>query len=169
MAIETSTTSLIDSAVSGRSSGASARTMTPAVPGPVEGTRITEAYARMVARDTYFWAWPMVNMYNRRLAFKEAQEPGLLGGILPVAPLNRISMLSDYVEPSEREIACPNQDVVFGVGMLALELTPVVIQVPNFGDRFWVYQTLDLRTDSIADLGVMYGTKPGFYLLVGPT
>ena len=27
---------------------------------------------------------------------------------------------------------------------------------------------MDLRTDSFADLGTMYGTKPGFYLLVGP-
>ena len=44
----------------------------------------------------------------------------------------------------------------------------MVIQVPDFGDRFWVYQVVDLRTDSFADLGKMYGTKPGFYLLVGP-
>jgi hypothetical protein len=36
-------------------------------PGPVAGTRITEAYGRSVARDAYFWAWPMVNVYNRRL------------------------------------------------------------------------------------------------------
>ena len=42
------------------------------VPGPVTGTRITEAYARHVARDAYFWAWPMMNIYNRRLAFKQA-------------------------------------------------------------------------------------------------
>ena len=43
-----------------------------------------------------------------------------------------------------------------------------MLQVPDFGDRFWVYQVVDLRTDSFADLGKMYGTKPGFYLLVGP-
>jgi hypothetical protein len=29
--------------------------------------RITDAYARTVARHVYFWAWPMVNIYNRRL------------------------------------------------------------------------------------------------------
>jgi hypothetical protein len=37
----------------------------------IEGTRITESYARMVARDLYFCAWPMVNIYNRRLAFSQ--------------------------------------------------------------------------------------------------
>jgi hypothetical protein len=41
--------------------------------------------------------------------------------------------------------------------------------VPDFGKRFWVYQVVDLRTDSFADLGAMYGTKPGCYLLAGPT
>ena len=43
-----------------------------------------------------------------------------------------------------------------------------MIQVPDFGSRFWVYQIVDLRTDSFVQLGKMYGTTPGFYLLVGP-
>jgi len=29
----------------------------------------------------------------------------------------------------------------------------VVVQVPEFGARFWVYQIVDLRTDSFAELG----------------
>jgi len=58
--------------------------------------------------------------------------------------------------------------VVYGMGALGLDLSPVVIQVPNFGERFWVYQIVDLRTDSFAQLGKMYNSTPGFYLLVGP-
>jgi hypothetical protein len=138
------------------------------VVGPVTGTRITEAYARMVARNAYFWAWPLVNIYNKRLAFKQVPQPGLMNGIMPVAPVNHLSMLTDYVDPGERYVACPNQDVVYGGGILALDESPVIIQVPEFGSRFWVYQLVDLRTDSFADLGAMYGTKPGFYLLSGP-
>jgi hypothetical protein len=139
-----------------------------AVPGPVPGTRITEPYARLIAREAYFWGWPMLNIYNKRQTFKQVPEPGLMGGIMPVAPLNRLSMLTDYVEPAERMVACPNQDVVYGSACLALDESAVVVQVPDFGSRFWVYQVVDLRTDSFADLGAMYGTKPGFYLLVGP-
>src|SRR5262249_5542531 len=137
-------------------------------PSTSASTRITEPYARMVAREAYFWAWPMVNVYNKRLAFAQAPEPGLMGGVLPFAPLDRLAMLTDYIEPGERFVACPNQDVVYGGGPLALDVSPVVIQVPDFGTRFWVYQIVDLRTDSFADVGAMYGTKPGFYLLVGP-
>ncbi|UHQ18577.1 DUF1254 domain-containing protein [Lysobacter sp. KIS68-7] len=142
--------------------------MTTVVPGPVPGTRITEAYARLLTREAYVWAWPMANIYNKRLAFAKAPEPGLLGGVLPFPPLNRMSMLTDYVDPAERAVACPNQDVVYGGGPFAFDVSPVVVQVPDFGSRFWVYQIVDLRTDSFADLGAMYGTKPGFYLLVGP-
>jgi hypothetical protein len=137
-------------------------------PGPDSRVKITEAYARMVAREAYFWAWPMINIYNKRLAFGQAPEPGLLDGILPFAPVNRLAMLTDYIDPAERAVACPNQDVAYGGGPLGLDVSPVVIQVPDFGDRFWVYQIVDLRTDSFASLGKMYGTTPGFYLLVGP-
>jgi hypothetical protein len=136
--------------------------------GPDISCRITEGYARLVARSAYFWAWPMVNVYNRRLAFDQCPEPGLMNGVLPFAPLNTMSMLHDYIQPDQRWVACPNQDVVYGAGPLALDLAPVVVQVPEFGDRFWVYQVVDLRTDSFANLGKMFGSKPGFYLLVGP-
>ena len=134
---------------------------------PDTRVRITEAYARHVAKDAFFWAWPMLNIYNRRLAFSQFKET-VMAGPLPTPPLNQIGMLTDYVNPEERAVACPNQDVVYGVGVLGLDLTPIVVQVPDFGDRFWVYQVVDLRTDSFAQLGAMYATAPGFYLLVGP-
>ncbi|TQI72430.1 hypothetical protein FHT98_0135 [Bosea sp. AK1] len=136
-------------------------------PGPDTRVKITEEYARLVGRDAYFWTWPMVNIFNRRLHFAQVKETARSGPLMQ-APLNRLAMLTDYVEPEERSIACPNQDVVYGIGSLALDISPVVIQVPDFGDRFWVYQTVDLRTDSFVQLGKMYGTMPGFYLLVGP-
>jgi hypothetical protein len=45
----------------------------------------------------------------------------------------------------------------------------VIVQVPDFGKRYWIFQVTDLRTDAYADLGSMYGTRPGFYLLAGPS
>jgi hypothetical protein len=138
-----------------------------AVPGPTPGTRMTDDYVRMVGRDAYFWGWPLVNLYNRRLTYAKVPRPGIVGPVV-AAPLNQLAMLTDYIAPDERIVACPNQDVVYGIGLLALEKSPVVIQVPDFGTRFWVYQIVDLRTDAFAELGKMYGSKPGFYLLVGP-
>lgn len=137
------------------------------VAAPAAG-RVTEEYVRSVGRIAYLWGWPMVNLHNRRAAFRDVPEPGLMGGIVPVAPPNQLAMLRDYIEPQERMVACPNQDVVYGISILSLEREPVVIQVPDFKGRFWVYQLGDQRTDGFANLGAMYGSKPGFYLVVGP-
>lgn len=136
-------------------------------PGPDARVKITKEYAALVARDVYFWAWPLVNVYNRRLYFARIEQQQYTGPS-PQAPLNRLTMLTDYVAPEQRNVACPNQDVVYGIGALALDLSPVVIQVPDFGDRFWVYQVVDIRTDSFVQLGKLYDTAPGFYLLCGP-
>src|SRR5262247_4379195 len=135
--------------------------------GPDARVKITEEYAKLVARDAYFWAWPLVNIYNRRLVMAQVKE-AVRAGPLVFAPLNRNAMFTDYVDPEERAVACPNQDVVYGLASIALDLSPLVVQVPDFGDRFWVYQIVDLRSDSFVQLGKMYGTTPGFYLLVGP-
>ena len=69
---------------------------------------------------------------------------------------------------TRRFVACPNQDVVYGAGFFALDKEPIVFQVPDFGDRFWVYALYDARTDEFSEIGKQYGTKPGFYLMVGP-
>jgi hypothetical protein len=125
-------------------------------------------YAAAVARSAYVWGWPMVNMFNRRATITQAPRPGLLNGVLPVAPRGHLAMLSDYIDPAETFVTCPNQDVVYGLGFFDLDSQPVIAQVPDFGDRFWVYALYDARTGQFGELGKPYGSKPGFYLLAGP-
>lgn len=135
---------------------------------PADGITMQPEYARAVAKSAYVWGWPMVNMLNRNAKITQAPHPGLLNGVLPAAPRGQIGMLHDYILPSETFVTCPNQDVVYGLGFFSLDEEPVIIQVPDFGDRFWVYALYDQRTDQFGELGKPYGSKPGFYLLVGP-
>ena len=46
---------------------------------------MTKAYVQTVGRMAYLWGWPLVNMANRAAAFSKAPEPGLLGGVVPIA------------------------------------------------------------------------------------
>ena len=125
-------------------------------------------YVRSIARMAYIWGYPMINVFNRRNSFRAVPEPGRIGGVLPAAPIGYVSMLFDYISPEQNNVACPNQDVVYGYGFFELDIQPVILQVPDFGDRFWVYALYDARTEQAGKLGKMYGTKPGFYLMHGP-
>src|SRR6185503_13356932 len=116
------------------------------VSGPAAGTAMTREYVEVVGRMAYVWGWPLVNMANRGAAFSKAPEPGLLGGVVPIA-YNRLAMLTGYISPQEHFIACPNQDVAYGAGFMTLEKEPIVFQVPDFAERFWVYALYDARTD----------------------
>jgi hypothetical protein len=152
--------------------GATSAPVVPApakpLPGTAPNTALSKEYVQMVARFAYVWGWSMVNAFNRRVAISSVPEPGLRGGVLPNAPLGEVCMLTDYIASNQRFVTCSNQDVLYGFGFAAIDDDPVVYQVPDFGNRFFVYAAWDARTDSFAQIGQQYGTKQGFYLLVGP-
>jgi len=137
------------------------------VPGPPGGTAMTTAYVQSVGRIAYLWGWPLVNSINRGRAFAEAPEPGLLGG--RCAGRIRPECDADQLYQSGPDV-CRLHKSGCGLwpGYMALDKEPIVFQVPDFGDRFWVYAHYDARTDEFSEIGKQYGTKPGFYMMVGP-
>jgi hypothetical protein len=118
-------------------------------------------------REVYVWGWPLVYMSNLKQSMQMIRSPGRSGGA-PVAPVNSLCMLTDVVSPDFQSVPCPNRDVVYGFGVMDLAEQPVVVQVPDFGNRFWLYQIGDHRMESIGTIGSMYGTRPGFIMVVGP-
>src|SRR5215831_14663735 len=66
---------------------------TQAMPsGPVAGTRMPAEYVKQVGRMAYFWAWPMMNLQNRLVTFRLVKDFALSGGVLPVGPVNELTM-----------------------------------------------------------------------------
>ena len=100
--------------------------------------QIITDYAKTIGKTAYLWGWPLVNMHNRRTFMEQLPEPGLLTGIVPAGPPGTIGMLHDYIRPEERVVACPNQDVAYGFGVIDAQKGPSVVQVPDFGDRLGV-------------------------------
>jgi hypothetical protein len=151
-----------------QSDNAAAAPAATQIAGTPSGTVMTPEYVATVARFAYIWGWPLVNNLNRSLGMKDLPGPGRIGGVGPVAPPGQVSMLTDYISADERLVTCPNQDTVYGAGFQHVDTIPVVVQVPDFGNRFFVYQIADARTNSFGSIGKQYGTKPGFYAIVGP-
>ena len=71
-------------------------------PCPDATVTITESYAAHVARDAFVWAWPLVNIYNKRRGAEQSKELGYAGPV-PAAPPNRTVMLTDHVAADERK------------------------------------------------------------------
>ena len=143
------------------------------IPGPAAGTLMTPAYVQAIGRLSYLFGYPLVNVYNRyrkleSVAAKSGGKTFWAEGVRPTAPINHLCMLTDYIKPTANTVSCPNQDVVYGAGYFGLTDGAVVLQIPDFGDRFWIYALYDARTDEFGALGKPYGTKPGFYLIAGP-
>ena len=139
------------------------------VPGPPPGTRDDQGLcADRSGRMAYLWGWPLVNMANRAAAFSKAPEPGLLGGVVPVAL--RRNRDADRLRQRGHSASSParTRTSCMAPASCALDKEPIVFQVPDFGDRFWVYALYDARTDEFSEIGKQYGTKPGFYMMVGP-
>jgi hypothetical protein len=139
----------------------------PAAGDPVTLHAMEPEAIRGLAREAYVWGWPLAYVHHCRSRVALVPRAGKSGG-LPVAPLNELAMLTDQVAPRTALVPCPNRDVLYGFGIFDLADTPVILQVPDFGDRFWLYQLGDQRTDGFAEIGSMYGTRPGCYLVVGP-
>ncbi|MEM7312869.1 MAG: DUF1214 domain-containing protein [Planctomycetota bacterium] len=159
-------------------------TATESLPQPPQNPR--EAWAYTTGKSIYVWAYPMVNMHNRRRAYLWANNlanirnnrPRVLSRIIspeqhrgkvePASPLHRVRMQSDYVQAEQRFIVCPNQDVAYGLGFSDLEDSPLVFQVPDFGERYWSFQLIDQRSDVFATPGSRLKSSTGHYLVVGP-
>ena len=97
------------------------------VAGPALGP-MTPASVQMVGRMAYVWGWPLVYVYNQRAALTKVPEPVILNSV-PLAPMNQVAMLTNYVSPGETSIADPNQDVVYGLGYLSLVRLKVLSRV----------------------------------------
>ena len=108
--------------------------MCPSGAGGMAKVKMTEDYVRSLGRIAYLWGWPLVNMHNRLSLMEQLPGPGLIGGVIPAASPGSLGMLHDYITPEERLVACPNQDVVYGFGIIDGSLGPSVVQVPDFGE-----------------------------------
>lgn len=139
----------------------------PSIPQANSGQSIVESELKSISQQAYVWGWPMVYLNNCRRSLSLLSAPGRMAG-MPVAPVNQLAMLTEQLSPAARIVPCPNRDVAYGFGLFDLNVEPVVVQVPDFGDRYWLYQLGDQRTDSFAKLGKQHGTQPGCYLIVGP-
>ena len=110
-----------------------------------------------IAENEALWGFPLV-LTGRYL--KLAQDQG--------AQFNQFYLNPTLATPSLK-VAGPNVDTIYGYAWVDVSKEPVVLSVPDAGDRYYSIQLLDTYENSFAYVGTREtGSKAGSYALTAP-
>lgn len=89
-------------------------------------------------------------------------------GAVPATPYNVFGHARSLAGPQERFVSI-NNDTVYSIAQVDLSVGPVLLSVPDAGDRYYVLQFVDAWTNNFAYVGTRAtGNRAGDFLLVPP-
>lgn len=92
----------------------------------------------------------MVDMYRRRRT-----------------PFNQFRHRRHLVRPTDVTVVCPNTDTLYSSAWLDLSRGPLILHVPESGDRYYNFQFMDFHTNTVAMVGKRTtGTKEGEFAIL---
>jgi hypothetical protein len=117
-----------------------------------------------IAEDAYVFSFPMLMGYRYAFAtFLEPSLPSYRGTI------NAMHGDPATLDPNFKDVITPNADTPYSVAALDLRAEPMVLEVPEVRDRYYVMQFVDLYGTNPHYVGSRAtGSGPGSYLIVGP-
>jgi hypothetical protein len=124
----------------------------------------TEQRIFEISVQAYIYAYPMVMMELTRQIGTNVLAPAG-----PLAPMNQFAHLQAFPDHTFREVVRPNADTLYSIVWFDVAKEPLVLSVPNTGERYYVLQMMDMWTDVFAAPGSRTsGTKAGDFAIVGP-
>lgn len=128
------------------------------------GDSYEEEWTNSLALQAATYAAPIVTMYTLRyhiaLSPKRKAMPNALW---------RMTDISTPKLSKEARYVTPNVNVIYGFGFLDLTNTPVMIDVPDSENRYYMIEIVDMWTNAFAYIGgKKTGYKGGKFLLTGP-
>lgn len=113
-----------------------------------------------LAAQAYIYGYPLV--YNLNELAKFPAGTSLLG--VP-APGNQFASARALLGP-EAKFVTPNNDTLYIIAACDLRDGPLVLEVPDTGDRYYVLQFVDAWTNNFAYVGTRAtGNRPGTFVL----
>jgi len=121
-----------------------------------------EAYA--IGVDAYLYFYPLVTMELTRKQISNIEPGKGFGG-----PMNSFVNIPEYPTADMKVVVRPNFDTLYSSGWLDLTEEPVIVSVPDTGDRHYLLPMLDMWTDVFASPGWRTtGTEAGNFIVVPP-
>jgi hypothetical protein len=131
---------------------------------PIDDWR--EQYAYALGMQAYIYGFPYIYMSEVRWG----QVGQKVDPILPHAAVNHFWNNQVMGGPESQAGGSPNNDTLYSIAWLDLSKEPVILSVPDLGDRYYTMEIASFDSDNFAYVGMRTtGTKAGNYAIVGPS
>jgi len=143
--------------------------VTPGVPGRAQTLEELELrspgpFADAVAAYIYGYPLLMIGVTGRI-----STTVATAGDRLGAAPLNQFGKEPKLPDSTFTAVVLPSTSTLYASAFLNLKAGPVLLHIPNMGNRFFIMQMLDAWTNvSVDSPGSRQSSPPGDYALVGP-
>lgn len=125
---------------------------------------LRQGLAYLVGEEEYVYGFPLVMMDVTREVLTATSTSGEYS-----APINQFGRIRSYVDPDFKNVVRISVNSLWSHGFLDLDQEPMVVTVPDPGERYMVVQALDMWTDDFASAGTRTpATKSGDFLVAGP-
>jgi hypothetical protein len=117
---------------------------------------------RTLSYEAAIYFYPLVTMDITRLQMTNRTGPG-------AGPPNQFHHIREYPTADFRAVVRPHFDTLYSLAWLDLTGGPMIMDVPDTDDRYFMLEMLDMWTDVFASPGKRTsGTGAQKYLIVGP-
>ena len=120
--------------------------------------------AYLLGEEEYVYGFPLVMMDVTREVLTATAKAGEYG-----APINQFARMRSYVSPDYKNVVRISVNSLWSFGFLDLGQEPMIVTIPDAGDRYLVMQAMNMWTDDFASAGTRTpATKSGDFLIAGP-
>ena len=103
-----------------------------------EPVSMTEDETAKIAIDTYIYGFPLVLMDVSRQVMTAVPKP-----TTTAAPINQFNVSEAFPDATFTSVVSPNADTLYSFAWLDLSKEPLVLSLPDTGDRYYLMQMLD--------------------------
>ena len=107
-----------------------------------------EDEAAKLAAEAYVYGFPLVLMDVSRQAMTAVAKP-----ITTAAPINQFNVSQEFPDATFTNVVSPNADTLYSFAWLDLTKEPLILSLPDTGDRYYLMQMLDAWTNVFASPG----------------
>jgi hypothetical protein len=125
-----------------------------------------EDYAYSLGMQAYIYGFPWIFLPTMRWNWT---VHSLLPKKSPDAPVNHFWHARRLANASYRFGGAPNNDTLYSIAWLDVTREPIILSVPDMGERYYTFEFAGIDSDNFAYVGKRAtGSKAGNYAIVGP-